>query len=180
MPHDPLAPDPCALIVMGVSGSGKSTVAEVLAARIGWLCEDGDRYHPKANVKKMSAGRPLTDADRIPWLQAIAARIDGACAGGVRLVISCSSLKRSYRDILVHGRNDVRIVYLKGSKALIAERLAKRKNHFMPPGLLDSQFDALEPPGLSENAIAISIDGSVDTIVDRIVDALQRGQDAAR
>lgn len=180
MARDPLKPDPCALIVMGVSGSGKSTIAESLALRLIWLCEDGDRYHPKANVEKMSAGHPLTDADRIPWLRAIAARIVAACGNGEHLVISCSSLKRSYRDILVHGRDDVRIVYLEGSKALIAERLAKRKNHFMPAGLLDSQFDALEPPGPSENAIVVSIDGSVDTIVDRIVSGLRRGQDAAR
>ncbi len=165
--------DPCALIVMGVSGSGKSTIAEALAKRLNWLCEDGDRYHPKANVEKMSAGRPLTDTDRIPWLQAIAARIDTACEDGGHLVISCSALKRSYRNILVHGRTDVRLVYLEGSKALIADRLAERKNHFMPAGLLDSQFDALEPPGLLENAIVVSIDAPVEAVVDRIVRALR-------
>jgi gluconokinase len=160
---------PCALVVMGVSGSGKSTIADKLAERLGWRYEDGDKFHPASNVAKMSAGHPLTDEDRWPWLQAIADEIDRVCKAGERAVIACSALKRAYRDILVHGRNDVRIVYLNGTQELIANRLAQRKSHFMPAGLLDSQFKTLEPPDSSENPVTVSIDASVDTIVDDIV-----------
>ena len=160
---------PCALVVMGVSGSGKSTIADRLANRLGWTFEDGDRFHPASNVAKMSAGHPLSDEDRWPWLQAIADEIDRLGAAGERAVIACSALKRAYRDILVHGRNDVRIVFLSGSQQLIAGRLAARKGHFMPPGLLDSQFATLEPPDRSENPVTVSIDASVDTIVDDII-----------
>jgi gluconokinase len=166
---------PCALIIMGVSGSGKSTIAGKLAERLHWTCEDGDRFHPKSNVEKMSAGHPLTDEDRRPWLQAIADEIDRVCRDGDHAVIACSALKRAYRDILVHGRDDVRIVYLKGSRDLIARRLKLRKGHFMPPTLLESQFNTLEPPGLSEDPIVADIDASVDAMVDHIVDKLQLG-----
>jgi gluconokinase len=160
---------PCALIVMGVSGSGKSTIADQLAERIGWRCEDGDKFHPASNIAKMSAGHPLTDEDRWPWLQAIADEIDRLCKAGERAVIACSALKRAYRDILVHGRDDVRIVYLDGTQQLIADRLAKRKGHFMPAGLLESQFKTLEPPAREENPLTVSIDASVDAIVDDVV-----------
>jgi gluconokinase len=164
---------PCALVVMGVSGSGKSTIAEHLAARLGWRYVDGDLFHPPANVAKMSAGHPLTDDDRWPWLRAIAAEIDRLAAAGTRAVVACSALKRAYRDILVHGRDDVRIVFLDGTKDLIAKRLAARKGHFMPPGLLDSQFKTLEPPQPSERPITASIDASVDGIVNDIVRQLE-------
>jgi gluconokinase len=160
---------PCALVVMGVSGSGKSTIAERLAARLGWRFEDGDKYHPPANVAKMSAGHPLNDEDRWPWLQAIADEIDRTCKAGEHAVVACSALKRVYRDILVHGRNDVRIVFLNGTQALIANRLAARKGHFMPPGLLTSQFKTLEPPQPGERPIIVSIDASVEAIVDDII-----------
>jgi gluconokinase len=160
---------PCALVVMGVSGSGKSTIADRLAERLAWSYEDGDRFHPASNVAKMSAGQPLTDEDRWPWLMAIADEIDRVCAAGEHAVIACSALKRAYRDILVHGRNDVRIIYLKGTQELIASRLAERKGHFMPPDLLTSQFKTLEPPGESENPVTVSIDASVEAIVDDIV-----------
>jgi gluconokinase len=164
---------PCALVVMGVSGSGKSTIAEHLAARLGWRYVDGDLFHPPANVAKMSAGHPLTDEDRWPWLRTIAAEIDRLAAAGTRAVVACSALKRAYRDILVHGRDDVRIVFLDGTKDLIAKRLAARKGHFMPPGLLDSQFKTLEPPQPSEQPITVSIDASVDGIVNDIVRQLE-------
>jgi len=164
---------PCALVVMGVSGSGKSTIAEHLAARLGWRYVDGDLFHPPANVAKMSAGHPLTDDDRWPWLRAIAAEIDRLAAAGIHAVVACSALKRAYRDILVHGRNDVRIVFLDGTQELIAKRLAARKGHFMPPGLLDSQFGTLEPPQPSERPVTVSIDASVDGIVDDIVRQLE-------
>jgi gluconokinase len=164
---------PCTLVVMGVSGSGKSTIAEQLAARLGWRYVDGDLFHPPANVAKMSAGHPLTDEDRWPWLRAIAAEIDRLAAAGTRAVVACSALKRAYRDILVHGRDDVRIVFLDGTKDLIAKRLAARKGHFMPPGLLDSQFKTLEPPQPSERPITVSIDASVGGIVNDIVRQLE-------
>src|SRR5712692_3378141 len=160
---------PCALVVMGVSGSGKTTIADKLAERLGWTFEDGDRFHPPSNVAKMSAGHPLTDEDRWPWLQAIADEIDRVCKAGEHAVIACSALKRTYRDILVHGRNDVRVIFLDGTQELIAGRLAHRKGHFMPPGLLASQFKALEPPDTSENPVTVSIDASVETVVDDIV-----------
>ena len=166
---DDINPNPCALVVMGVSGSGKSTIADRLAKRLGWTFEDGDRFHPPSNVAKMSAGQPLTDEDRWPWLQAIAGEIDRVCAAGERAVIACSALKRAYRDILVHGRDDVRIVFLDGTPDLIASRLAARQGHFMPPGLLASQFRTLEPPAKDENPVTVEIDARVEVIVDDII-----------
>ena len=167
------ATGPCALVVMGVSGSGKSTIADRLAARLGWRYEDADQFHPPANVAKMSAGQPLTDEDRWPWLQAIADEIDRLAAAGQRAVVACSALKRAYRDILVHGRDDIRIVFLNGTQDLIADRLAARKGHFMPPGLLASQFRTLEPPPPGERPITVSIDAPVEAIVDDIIRQLK-------
>jgi gluconokinase len=159
---------------MGVSGSGKSTIADHLAIRIGWRYEDADSFHPPSNVAKMHAGHPLTDEDRWPWLQAIADEIDRTCKVRERAVIACSALKRVYRDILVHGREDVRIVFLNGTQELIAKRLATRKGHFMPPELLASQFRTLEPPTPDERPITVTIDDTVETIVDNIVSQLER------
>jgi gluconokinase len=164
---------PCALIIMGVSGSGKTTIADKLAERLGWSCEDGDKYHPKSNVEKMSAGHPLTDEDRWPWLNAIADEIERVCKARGHVVVACSALKRTYRDVLLRGRDDVRVVFLNGTQKLIADRLAARKGHFMPPGLLDSQFKTLQPPDPDENAIDVSIDAPVDTIVGAIVSELE-------
>jgi gluconokinase len=164
---------PCALVVMGVSGSGKSTIADALAKKLAWIYEDGDKFHPPGNVAKMSAGHPLTDEDRWPWLQAIADEIDHVCKAGRRAVIACSALRRAYRDVLVHGRTDVRVVFLDGTKDLIASRLAQRKGHFMPPGLLESQFKTLEPPETNENPVTVSIDASVDAIVEDIIRQLR-------
>jgi len=160
---------PCALIVMGVSGSGKSTIASTLAERLDWAFEDGDKFHPESNVAKMRAGHPLTDEDRWPWLEAIADEIGRVCKAGGHVVIACSALKRVYRDVLLRGRDDVCFVFLDGSQALIADRLSRRKGHFMPPGLLDSQFRTLEPPQADERPITVSIDAPVETIVNNIV-----------
>jgi gluconokinase len=124
----------------------------------------------------MSAGQPLTDEDRWPWLGAIAEEIDRVCRANGHVVIACSALKRAYRDALIRGRNDVRIVFLDGSKALIADRLAYRKGHFMPPGLLDSQFKTLEPPQADENPITVSIDGAVETIIEDILRKLRENR----
>jgi gluconokinase len=165
--------DISAIIVMGVSGSGKSTIAEALARTIGFACDDGDSYHPPSNVAKMHAGTALTDDDRRPWLQAIADDIDRKADAGHSVVVSCSALKRAYRDILVHGRSDVRLVYLRGTRELIAARLALRKGHFMPPSLLDSQFGTIEEPMPDEQVVTVDIDAPVDRIIAAIADRLQ-------
>ena len=164
---------PCALVIMGVSGSGKSTIAEALARRLDWRFADGDGFHPASNVAKMSAGQPLTDEDRWPWLQAIADEIDRLCGKEQSVVVACSALKRAYRNVLVHGRDDIRIVFLDGSEALIAGRLAARRGHFMPAGLLASQFKTLEPPTADERPITVSIDATVEAIVDDIISQLK-------
>jgi carbohydrate kinase (thermoresistant glucokinase family) len=170
----------CALIVMGVAGSGKSTIGEALAAQLGWRYEDGDSFHPASNVAKMSAGQPLTDEDRWPWLKAIADEIDRLVAAHKCAVVACSALRRIYREILVHGRHDIGIVYLEGTQALIADRLGRRKGHFMPAGLLASQFKTLEPPTPDERPITVSIDAPVDTIVDAIISQLNSSPSRSR
>ena len=143
---------PCALIVMGVSGSGKSTIGERLAERLGWSYEDGDKFHPASNVAKMSAGHPLTDEDRWPWLMAIADEIDRVCHAGEHAVIACSALQaRLSRRAGARARAMSASSSSSGTQALIADRLAQRKGHFMPPGLLASQFETLEPPEADEN-----------------------------
>jgi gluconokinase len=167
---------PCALIVMGVSGSGKSTVGENLAKRLGWIYEDADQFHPASNIAKMSAGLALTDDDRWPWLKAIAAEIDRVCAADERLVVGCSALRRVYRDVLVHGRTDVRLIYLDGTQEMIADRLGRRKGHFMPPGLLTSQFKTLEPPTADEHPLTVSIDAPVEAVVDDVLRQLKLNQ----
>jgi gluconokinase len=160
------------LVVMGVSGAGKSTVAKPLAERLGWAFQEGDALHPAANIAKMKAGVPLTDADRLPWLEAIGAWMDKEKAAGRGGVVTCSALKRAYRDILTSGRPFVRFVYLKGSRALIAQRVDHRVGHFMPPSLLASQFADLQPPGPDEHAIVVDVDQPETAQVDEIVAAL--------
>lgn len=162
------------VVLMGVSGCGKTTIASRLAEQLGWQMLEGDQLHPAANVAKMQSGTPLEDADRWPWLRAIAATIDGWRRDGVSGVVACSALKRAYREILIGSRRDVVLVYLQGSQALIAERLAARRGHFMPPGLLDSQFRTLEPPGPDEHPIVASIAAEPTMIVDDIIDQLRK------
>jgi len=157
------------ILVMGVSGSGKTTIAELLAERLGWRLLEGDAFHPPANVAKMRAGTPLTDEDRWPWLRAIA----DAMGQDGDAVVACSALKRAYRDILMGDRNDVRLVYLRGARGLIAGRLAERRDHFMPPGLLDSQFATLQEPDADERPIIVSIDADPATIVERILEQMR-------
>lgn len=170
-------PAPAVMIVMGVSGSGKSTVGALLALRLRWEFEDADWFHPASNVDKMHSGIPLTDEDRWPWLDAIAAWIDKTRRSGGNGVIACSALKRRYRDVLIGDRADVRLVYLKGDEKLIARRVATRHEHFMPLSLLHSQFEALEEPGAGENPIIVSVEPQPREIVARILSVLNLFED---
>ena len=160
---------PQVLVMMGVSGSGKSTTGARLARTLGWDFRDAVSFHPRENIDKMSRGVPLDDADRVPWLAAIATWIDQRRAAAAPALVSCSALKRVYRDQLIGARADVRLIYLKGDRALIAERLARRRHHFMPASLLDSQFAALEEPGPGEPAIIANVALPPNRVVERIL-----------
>ena len=160
-------------LVMGVSGSGKSLIGSRLARALGVEFIEGDAYHSPENVARMAAGIPLTDEDRRAWLAAIASRLDAARREGVGLVVSCSALKRSYRDVLRSGSADIRFVYLEGDRALIDQRLAGRRGHFMPSSLLDSQFAILEPPSADEDAWVCDIGQPPDVIVAHLVECSQ-------
>ncbi|HWL71831.1 MAG TPA: gluconokinase [Geminicoccus sp.] len=165
------------VVVMGVTSSGKTTVAKAIAEKRGWPFQEGDALHPEANVAKMSKGIPLTDEDRWPWLDKVAAWIDARLAAGESGVITCSMLKRIYRDKVIGDRQGVRILFLNGEKSLIAERMAKRKGHYMPTSLLDSQIVTLEPPGSDERPLRVDIGLDIDQMVDqaqRLVDAALR------
>ncbi|MFO1351626.1 MAG: gluconokinase [Gammaproteobacteria bacterium] len=146
------------IIVMGVSGTGKTTVGKLLAEALGYAFAEGDDYHPPENVAKMRAGTALEDADRWPWLKAMAADIDRWLAEKRDVVLACSGLKRVYRDLLIGQRQGVRLVYLHGSRDLIASRLRGRHGHYMPTSLLDSQFAALEEPDPDEHAIVVDVE----------------------
>src|SRR5690348_6429291 len=164
---------PVIVVVMGVSGSGKSTVAALLAAALGCQFQEGDDLHPPENVAKMRAGTPLTDADRMPWLHKIAEEIDGWRARGECGVLTCSALKRSYRDIIIGDRRDVVLVYLKGSRERIHQRMIARHGHFMPLALLDSQFATLEEPTPDEHPIIEDVEGKPADIAHEIVSRLE-------
>ena len=157
-----------AIVVMGVSGSGKSTVGEKLAAKVSFEFHDADQFHPPENIAKMSQGIPLNDEDRVPWLQAMSNFIYEKSQEGHVPVLACSALKKSYRDILRGGRNSIAFIYLAGDFDLIEERINARKDHFMPPGLLKSQFDTLEEPDRQE-AIRIDVSPDPDEIVVSVV-----------
>ena len=157
------------VVVMGVSGSGKTTVAALLAAALGCQFQEGDDLHPRENVEKMRSGTPLTDADRMPWLRRIAEEIDGWRARDECGVLTCSALKRSYRDIIIGHRHDVVLVYLKGSRDLIHQRMAARHEHFMPIALLDSQVATLEEPTPDEHPITVDVGGQPAEIAHEIV-----------
>ena len=160
------------LVVMGVSGSGKTTVARCLAERFGWPFMEGDALHPPENVAKMSQGVPLTDADRWPWLRNVAGWVDGQLRAGEPGIVTCSMLKRAYRDLVVDHKPGARTLYLRGDRALIEARMARRQHHFMPLSLLDSQFATLEPPMPDEPALSVDVDGTTDEIVARVVELL--------
>jgi gluconokinase len=154
------------VVLMGVSGSGKTTVGRLLARALGWTFLDADDFHPAANIEKMHRGVPLDDDDRRPWLQAVRRAIEEACARGESIVLACSALKHAYQDYLQGGAcGHIHYVHLRGSEALIAQRLAARHGHFMNPGLLHSQFETLEPP---EDAVKIDITPPPEVIVEEI------------
>jgi gluconokinase len=164
-----------ALVVMGVSGSGKTTVGELLAKRLGWAFMEGDRLHPPANVEKMRQGIPLTDADRWPWLDRIGEELKSWAGEDKSGVLTCSALKRAYRDRIRAARPDVRFVYVKGSEALIAARVAARHHEYMPASLLRSQFDTLEEPTLGEpGVVTVDAGGTVGEEVAEVIAALDR------
>src|SRR6185312_1818655 len=165
--------EPVVAVVMGVSGSGKTTVSALLAAALGCQFQEGDDLHPAENVEKMISGIPLTDADRLPWLQKIAEEVDAWRGRHESGVLTCSALKRSYRDIIIDGRSDVTLVYLRGSYDLIHRRLAARHGHFMPVALLDSQFATLQEPTPDEHPIIVDVVSRPAEIVSEIVHQLQ-------
>ena len=160
------------ILVMGVAGCGKTTIAKLLAERLDCEYVDGDWLHPQSNVEKMRGGTPLTDDDRWPWLAAIAARVDELNAQGRGAVVACSALKRAYRNVLMGARADARIAYLKGNRETVSARLGSRDGHFMPPQLLASQFATLEEPSPDERAIVVSIEDPPAAIVEAIVTSL--------
>jgi gluconokinase len=160
------------IVVTGVAGSGKTTVGAMLAGRLDWTYAEADDFHPEANVAKMAAGHPLTDEDRWPWLDAIGDWIDARRAADEPGVVSCSGLKRSYRDLLRKGRPEVRLVFLDADKDLIARRLVARHGHFMKATMLDSQFEALEPPEPDEHVLTVPVDRDPPQVVDAVMRGL--------
>jgi gluconokinase len=171
---------PVIAVVMGVSGSGKTTVGVLLSAALGCQFQEGDDLHPPENVEKMHKGMPLTDADRFPWLRKIAEEIDGWRARDESGVLTCSALKRSYRDTIIGDRSGVTLVYLKGSHDLIHARMAARQEHFMPVALLDSQFATLQEPTPDEHPITVDVGGRPSEIVSEIVRQLEERQGSGR
>jgi len=160
------------VIVAGVSGSGKTTVGTLLAAKLGWPFADGDSFHPAANVAKMAAGVALTDDDRWPWLAAIGAWMDDRSRDGGSAVLACSALKLAYRQDLLADRPQARMVFLDSGHDTDARRLAARRGHFFPALLLDSQFDILEPPRPDENVLVLAAGGTPDELVAEIISGL--------
>ncbi|MEU3935184.1 gluconokinase [Streptomyces sp. NPDC029044] len=162
---------PHVVVVMGVAGTGKTTIGPLLAARLGVPYAEGDDFHPPANITKMSAGTPLTDEDRLPWLDAIGEWAHGRA--GLGGVVSCSALKRSYRDRLRAAAPGVVFVHLTGDRALIEDRMSHRQGHFMPTALLDSQFATLQPLAADEAGVGVDVAGGPEEITERAAHALR-------
>ena len=160
------------IVLMGVSGCGKTTVGEDLAAHLGWEYQEGDALHPQKNILKMADGMPLNDEDRKPWIARVTDWINSHCLAGRDGVISCSALKKSYRQTITGKKNDVYLVYLCGTRELLSRRLSQRRDHFMPADLLKSQLDLLEEPSADEHAIVVTIDRTPNDLVMAICDGL--------
>jgi gluconokinase len=159
------------LVVMGVSGVGKTTVAKLLASRLGYEFAEGDDFHPPENVEKMSSGEPLDDGDRMPWLRSLAGWMRQKSDIGTPTVVTCSALRRRYRDVLRDGAPGIYFVHLVGEQSMLLDRMGKRQ-HFMPPALLQSQFDALEPLEPDEEGVVVEVTGPPERIVDKVIDEL--------
>jgi gluconokinase len=155
------------VIVFGVSGAGKTTIAKLLAEQLGWEFYEADDFHPRANIEKMRSGRPLTDEDRWPWLERLREQIARSLAAKENAVLACSALKRAYRERL-RVNDDVRFVFLRGDYALIENQLRRRRGHFMNPELLQSQFDDLEEPQADENVLTIKLGRTPEELVEEI------------
>ena len=167
---------PTILVLMGVSGSGKSTIALELQHVLGWKFQEGDDLHPPANVEKMRSGHPLDDDDRLPWLRAVAGWIDGRLAARQPGIVTCSNLKRAYRQITIGNRRGVTLVYLRGEEQVIHERIVRRQHTYMPPTLLRSQFDTLEEPGPDEKPVVIVVHRSItETVIELLAQLPKRG-----
>lgn len=160
------------IVLMGVSGSGKTTVAKGIATLTGWTFAEGDAFHPAENVAKMRSGQPLTDEDRWPWLRSLADWISAEAEAGRSAVITCSALRRVYRDLLSEAGPTVRFCHLVADESLTADRLAHRNEHFMPAALLQSQYDTLEPLEADEPGVVVSVEGSAAEVLTRVVEAL--------
>ena len=160
------------IVLMGVSGCGKTTIGTNLARYLNWEYQEGDALHPQTNIRKMSEGIPLNDDDRKPWIAKIADWIETRCIAGRDGVISCSALKEAYRQTIRGNQSDVQFVYLRGSRELLSDRLAYRKDHFMSPNLLESQLELLEEPSVDEQAMVVTIDFTPEKIVQKICDSL--------
>ncbi len=154
---------------MGVSGAGKTAVGESLAKRLGWIFVDADDLHPASNIRKMTAGVPLTDEDRFPWLLSVRGVMVEHATAGRSAVVACSALKQTYREFLRRGLADVRFVFLRGAPAVLERRLRERRNHFFDPNLLASQLEILEEP---TDALVVDVDGEVDAVIDAVVAGL--------
>lgn len=161
-----------AIVVMGVSGSGKTTLAQLLATDLGWTFAEADEFHPATNIEKMTRGEPLTDDDRGPWLGAIRDWLTAESAAGRSAVVTCSALKRVYRDVLRSAHPRVRFVHVTADPAVIADRMSRRKGHFMPPSLLPSQLETLEPLGPDEDGITVTADVSPRALARRVLHEL--------
>ena len=172
MTGEPSPHRPRHIVVMGVSGSGKSTVARALADSLGWAFAEADEFHPPANVAKMEGGTPLTDEDRWPWLRAIRDWMSEQAARGQSTVVTCSALRRVYRDVLREAASEVRFVHLTGSRDLLAGRMGQRQGHFMPLSLLDSQLATLEVPEPDERALTLDISAAPEELVRRALAGL--------
>jgi gluconokinase len=160
------------VIAMGVSGVGKSTVARGLSTALGWTYAEGDAFHSAAHVATMASGHPLTDEDRRPWLRAIGVWLDGQIAAARPSVVTCSALRRAYRDVLREGRPEVFFLHLVAGESLVADRVSHRTDHYMPASLLHSQYDALEPLEPDEPGVRVSVEGTADEVLQRVMTAL--------